>query len=187
MSLKFKIPVLLTALVLILFCLARPFWTEPTLAQVESSKSKVEEQIFQDTTADFDLFSVLIGDVQYRRDSVYPVVLKAATQKEAIKWLSQGFSEDLARSLACYYLAWDNNLNKLVLIPKESVPILTAKDRPSTTITLRNERQARLECLYYNCYAPDDCWNYVIEAEKIGDRWKIFELSLEQVNQGQQF
>ena len=187
MALKFRIPGLVAALLLLLFCLTRPFWSEPTQAQVKDSKSELEEQVFRDATADFALFKDLTGDVQYRRDSVYPVVLKAASQQEAIEWLSQGFCEDLARSLACYYLAWDEELGRLVVSPEESIPILTTQERTTTSVTFRNERQARLECLYYSCYAPGDCWRYIIETEKSGDRWKIDDLTLEQVSQGQGF
>jgi len=187
MALKLRIPGLLAALLLLLFCLARPFWSEPTQAQVKNSKNILEEQVFQNTTASFALFKDLTGDVQYRRDSIYPVVLKAANQQEAIEWLSQGFCEDLSRSLACFYLAWDEDLGRLVVTPEESIPILTMQERASTSITFRNERQARLECLYYNCYAPGDCWRYIIETEKNGDRWKIYDLTLEQVSPGQGF
>lgn len=187
MAFKFKIPVLLAVLLLLLFCLGRLFWSEPTLAQVKDSHSEMEEQVFRDTAASFALFKDLTGDVQYQRDSVYPVVLKAASQQEAIQWLSQGFGEELARSLASYYLAWDENLGRLVVIPEESIPILTTQDRTTTSVTFRNDRQARLECLYYNCYAPGDCWRYIIETEKSGDRWKIYDLTLEQASPGQEF
>jgi hypothetical protein len=187
MALKFRIPGLLAVLLLLIFCLGRLCWSEPTLAEVQDSQGKPEEQVFHDTAASFALFKDLTEDVQYRRDSVYPVVLKAASQQEAIEWLRQGFSEELARSLASYYLAWDEEMGRLVVIPEESIPILTTQDRTSTTVTFRNERQARLECLYYNCYAPGDCWRYIIETEKNGDRWKVYDLTLEQTSPGQNF
>jgi hypothetical protein len=93
----------------------------------------------------------LISDVQYRRDCVYPVAVKAADQKEAAEWLRQGFCDELAHSLACFYLAWDEALQRLVVIPADGIPVLTRQDWPQTVITFRNEHQAILECLYDNC------------------------------------
>lgn len=185
MAYKLRIPGLLAVLMLFLFFFARPFLSEPTLARTEDNRNELEEQVFQDAIASFALYTDLIEDVQYRRDSIYPVVLKAATLEEAVKWLSQGFREDLARSVACCYLAWDENLDQLVLLPQDSIPVLTMHDKATTAITMRNDRQARLECLYSNCYAPGDRYRYIIEVEKIEGRWKVYELALEETVPGQ--
>lgn len=184
---KLRIPGLVTALVLCLFFLARPYFSEPSPVGAKDNQAELEEQVFRDITEDFALFTGLTKDVQHRRDSVYPVALKAADQKEAVEWLQQGFSEELARSLACFYLAWDEELKRLVVIPEDSIPVLTRQDRSKTVITFRNGRQARLECPYDNCYAPGDHYRYLIEAEKDGERWKIYELTLDQISPGKGF
>lgn len=184
MTSKMRFSALLATLMLFIFFFARPFLSEPTFAQMGDSHSQQEEQVFRDVAADFALYSGLIEDVQYDRDSIYPVILKAATLEEAVNWLHQGFCEDLACSLACFSLAWDEDLGKLVLIPQDSIPLLTVKDKANTVITFRNERQARLECFYYDCYAQGDCYRYTIEAEKEGKRWKICALTLDEMKKG---
>ncbi len=184
---KYKLPGLVTALLLCLFFLARPYFSEPVPAGAEDSRAELQEQVFSDITEDFALFIDLTGEVQYRRNSVYPVALKATDQEGAVKWLQQGFSEELARSLACFYLAWDEELQRLVVVPKDSIPVLTRQDRSKTVITFRNDRQVRLECPFYDCYAPGDHYRYLIEAENQEERWKIYELTLEQISSGQEF
>ena len=187
MAVKFSIPGLLTALVLGLIILAQPYGAEPVPAGAEDSRSKLEKQVFSETIGDFEFYTALISDVQYRRDCVYPVAVKAADQKEAAEWLRQGFCDELAHSLACFYLAWDEALQRLVVIPADGIPVLTRQDWPQTVITFRNEHQAILECLYDNCYAPGDRYCYQIEVEKYEERWKIASLTLHQIQPGKEF
>ena len=170
----------LPLLLLTLFFCPRPLFSESSLnTGANENKIVKEAQVFSDTVAGFELFTTLIEEVQYRRDSVYPMALKAATREQAVAWLEQGFTDDLAISLANYYLAWDEKLNRLVVIPEDSIPVLTEGDRAATTVTFRNDRHARLECMLYECYAPGDCYRYIIETENSGEGWKITELTAE--------
>jgi len=179
--------ILFISLVLLLFAVPRPLFLEPMFAQGEESPMETEEQVFRSVVADFAIFSYLTGDVKYVRDSVYPEILRASTQEEAIDLLSKGFQKDLARDLACYYLAWDEGTEQLVLIPGDSIPTITAQDEAETEVIFRNDHQARLQRLFYNCYAEGDCYRYVIEAEKEGTQWKISSVSLDQIKEGKKF
>lgn len=178
----------LPLLLLALFFCPQPLFSEPSLNTAESQSKIIKEaQVFSDVVTGFELFTILVGEVQYRRDSVYPIALKAATREQAVAWLEQGFTDDLAVSLANYYLAWDEKLNRLVVIPEDSIPVLTEGDRAATTVTFRNDRHARLERMLYDCYAPGDCYRYIIETENSGEGWKITELTLDQVKPGRNF
>lgn len=177
----------LISLIFLLFFFARAFCLEPMFVQGEESPMETGEQVFHSVVADFAIFSYLTGDVKYVRDSVYPEILRASTQEEAIDLLSKGFQKDLARDLACYYLAWDEGTEQLVLIPGDSIPTITAQDEAETEVIFRNDHQARLQRLFYNCYAEGDCYRYVIEAEKEGTQWKISSVSLDQIKEGKKF
>ena len=187
MLFKIRASGLLIVLTLFMFFFARPFLPEPTLAQEEDTPTETTQQVFRAVVADFAIFSSLTGDVRYVRDSVYPEILQASTQEEAIALLSKGFQKDLARDLACYYLAWDEALERLVLIPGDSIPMITAQDESETEVIFRNDHQARLRRLFYNCYAEGDCYRYIIEAEKEGTTWKINSVSLDQIKEGKKF
>ena len=187
MIFKIKASGLLIALTLFMFFFARPFLPEPTLAQGEDTPTETARQVFRCVVADFAIFSSLTGDVRYVRNSVYPEILQASTQEEAIDLLSKGFQKDLARDLACYYLAWDEELELLVLIPCDSIPVITAQDEDETEVIFRNDHQARLQRLFYNCYAEGDCYRYIIEAEKEGTQWKISSVSLDELKAGKKF
>lgn len=157
-----------------------PLRLETLSARDSETPSEPSEAVFKAVVSDFGLLSSLLGDVTYVSDSIYPVVRKADTYQEAIDYLSEGFSTNLADSIVNYYLAWDEELQGLVVIPTDSIPIITEKDRKQCFIVFISPYHAVVQALYRNCYAKGDSYTYTVHLQKVGIKWQISELVLEE-------
>lgn len=175
--------ILIGGLVLLALAFPHQFLSEPAAnAQIEDSyRANQDDEVFAAVVNSFDLFSSLLQDVYYMRDSVYPVVNKAASLKDAINYLGSGFEADLAEDIANGFLGWDEELSKLVVIPTDSIPIITLSDRKEVKITFINENHAVVQREYENCYREQDRYLYTIHMQKEAAGWKISELSLEEI------
>lgn len=181
---RFGVVFILCVLIFTLAC-ADPFFAEPQAAAENKAAygPHEDEIVFRSVINSFGLLAGLMQDVSYARDSVYPTVNKADNIEDAIAYLSPGFQSELAASIANYYFGWDEDAARLVLIPTESIPIITAADRDVTQITFIDEHHAVLECIYDNCYARQDRYLYSIYVDKSEEsEWKISELSFEEIN-----
>lgn len=166
-----------------LIAFPQPFFLEPqAVAESEGEYGPDQsEEVFTAVVASFALFSSLLNDVVYQRESIYPVVTRAANIKEVIEYLKTGFQVDLAENMANYYLGWDAELARLVVIPTDSIPLITMADRNESNIVFINENHAVLQRSYQTCYAEQDSYVYTIHAVKEASGWKISELSLEEI------
>lgn len=184
MSLGIKLTsILINSIIFLTFAFPHPFLMEPQ--SVDGSEGsygpKQHEEVFSAAVDSFALFSSLLKDVSNQSDAIYPVVNKAANLKDAITYLSQGFQADLAETMANYYLGWDEGLAELVVIPTESIPLLTMADRQETSIVFINDHHAVLQRIYQKCYFEQDSYIYTIHVQKEASRWIISELSLEEI------
>lgn len=174
------------SLSLVLFMLAFPhsFLQEPAaLAGSEAEYGpKQDDEVFAAVVAGFDLFSSLLQDVYYVDDSSYPVVKRAASIKDAIHYLGAGFQADLAESMANYYLGWDEELARLVVIPSDSIPLIRNSDRDYVKIVFITENHAVVQRIFEKCYSETDRYLYTIDMQKDITGWKINELSLKDIN-----
>jgi len=184
MSYKIKLTfILINSLLFLILAFPQPLFLKPeAVAESEAQyQPSQDEEVFGAAVASFALFSSLLQDVIYPRDSIYPVVTRADNLKAAIDYLSVGFQADLAENMANYYLGWDEELSKLVVIPTDSIPLLTMADRQETRIVFINDKYAVLQRIYQQCYAEQDSYIYTIHVRKEISGWKISELSLEEI------
>jgi len=160
-----------------------PYLLEPSaIAESYAQYGPTEdEEVFAAVAGNFGLFAALLQDVSYAGNSIYPVVNRADNLNDAIAYLSAGFEPELAATIANYYFGWDEELYKLVLIPTDSIPIITTSDRDKTKITFINDHRAVLQRIYENCYAEQDRYLYTIYVQKEAAGWKICDLSLEEI------
>lgn len=159
-----------------------PFFSEPqAIAENKNAYGPHEqEMVLKSVVNSFDLLAALMQDVSYTRDSVYPTVNKANNIDAAIKYLSTGFQPELAASIANYYFGWDEESARLVLIPTDSIPMITPDDQDKVQITFINENHAVLQRIYENCYAGENQYLYSVYVDKLESGWKISELSWEE-------
>jgi hypothetical protein len=166
-------------LLIIIFAVA--FLLTGSFYAAEGSNANIgqqsQEQVFNDAVRSFQLFSALIGQVNY--DGGYIIPGRALSEWEARQYLQAGFSDELAMALVDYYLQYSEELQGLIPIPTDSIPIITAGDRDQTGVELVNSREAVLTRVYTDCYTIGDVYIYSIRMAKVGDRWKVYGLWLE--------
>lgn len=137
----------------------------------------LEAEIFRDITRDFQLFTALLQEVNYEQEFI--VVRHARSQAEAIAWLSPGFEPALARVMVEFYLQPDPEFDRLLVIPTDSIPVITPADQEFCQITVHGQT-AVLERKYVDCYNPGDQFLYQVTAKK-SDHWKITDIKLTQI------
>ncbi len=165
----------------------QPLFLEPLAAQESQSPAEQSEAVFTSVCNSFALLASLLNDVRYIDNSGYPVLMNFNTHEAAIRFLSQGFQADLATAMVNYYLAWDEELGKMVVIPTDSIPLINSTDRENTSIVFINADNAVLQCRYNQCYAENDRYLYTVHVQKEASRWKINDLSLEEMNSGDRY
>lgn len=160
-----------TALIL-MFC------TLPVLAPIETDQfcNTNFDEIFQDIVADYETYTSLMYDV-YPIDQ-YQVSLHVNTPEAATAYLSGGFTPALAADIVGYYLNWLPAVDKMSIIPTESIPIITEADRLYLTIERISPDKVLIKRIYNDCYEPGDSFLYCIVAQNIDGTWIIEDLQL---------
>ena len=139
---------------------------------------QIRNDVLTSTLQGFQLYQSLLNDIISIEG--YQIPLHAADIREATAYLSPRFEEDLAFSIAAYYLQWQKDIDRVVLISTDSIPVVTPADIPRAKVFLFNDTKASVQCMFSNCYWPGDSYLYEISLRKSGSQWKIYALSWEQ-------
>lgn len=153
--------------------------TSPVLAPTKTGQCANDsfDLVFQDIVADYALFTSLLYDVYSINQ--YRVSLHANNPELATAYLTGGFDPSLATDIAGFYLQWLPELNKMAVIPTDSIPIINEKDRPYLNMQQISPDKVVLERIYTNCYEIGDRYLYRITAQQKGGHWIIVDLQLD--------
>ncbi len=153
--------------------------TSPVLAPMNTGQSANEDfdRIFQDTVADFALYTSLLYDVYSLNQ--YRVSLHANNPESAATYLTGGFNPSLATDIVGYYLQWLPEFNKIAVIPTDSIPIITEADKSFLKMQRISPDKVILERTYTDCYELGDKYLYRITAEQKDGHWIIVDLQLD--------
>jgi len=133
--------------------------------------------IFDNITADYALYTSLLEQTNYFEQ--YQVLTCVENPESAVEYLASGFSLPLAQSLVDYYLLWVPELGKMAVIPTDSIPVITAEDKPYINIHRISPDEVIMERIYTDCYEMGDRYLYRITAHQEKSRWIIVDLYLE--------
>ena len=161
---------LFTSLVILAFVIGFPIAAatpEENLAPVD-----IQAGVLNDVINSFRIYSSFFKD-----DLCLPV--HATNRQEAINYLTNGWSEELAVSIVDTYTYWDTNLKRLVILPSDGMPILSADDISKITCHKTGSDSILLKRFYENCYYPGDLYLYQVSAGYTGEKWIIIRLELE--------
>jgi hypothetical protein len=160
-----------TALILLLCTL-------PVLAPIKTEQlcNTSFDEIFQDIVADYETYTSLMYDV-YPIDQ-YQVSIHVNTPEAATAYLCKSFSPALAADIAGYYLKWLPLVDKMAIIPAESIPIITEADRLYLNIERISPDKVLIKRIYNDCYEQGDSYLYCIVAQNIDGTWIIEDLQL---------
>ena len=162
------------ALILMLF-------TPPVLAPIKTDQLSNAScnDIFEDIIADYALYASLLYDV-YPVDQ-YRVSLHANNPDAASAYLRGGFTPALAADIAGYYLQWLPDIEKMAVIPTDSIPIITEADKLYLSIEWISPDKILIYRTYNDCYEPGDRFLYRIIAQAQEDNWIIEDLQLDRL------
>jgi len=130
--------------------------------------------------ANFFILSSFLNEVEVKQG--YLLLRQAKNREEAINYLSQAFSNDLAIAIVDEYTWYIPELNCLAIKAGEGVPILTHEDIPYL-----NWKPIAKDCIVFSrnfsdCYSPGDIYCYQVEMRLYESKWKISGLSLIELN-----
>lgn len=135
------------------------------------------EAVINEIIADFSFLCSILAEAESCEG--YPVVSRFGDLDSAVDYLSQGFEPELAQNIAQYLLTYNPDIDRVVIIPSEFIPVITAADRPYLQITHLSSELVIAQRYYEDCYQLGDRYCYTIEAHKRSDHWKISDLHLE--------
>jgi len=144
--------------------------------QTDISVTDDFNHIFKDVISDYALYESLMLDV-YSIDQCR-VSIHADDPISACAYLSEGFDPVLAQTITEYYLQWIPELDKMGVIPTDSIPVITDADKPFVNMKKITPDKVILERIYTNCYEMEDQYLYRITAQKKGIRWIVVDLEL---------
>lgn len=130
---------------------------------------------FHDCIDNFRLLTDLFSETDLLQE--YNVPRHATTYTQAKEYLSAGFSADMSDNIIKAYLLWKPTLNSYVVVPTDSIPIITEADEDYITINDIDPHNLKIERLYNNCYENNDQYLYTIMMNKKNEHWIINELS----------
>ncbi len=134
------------------------------------------DQIITDIVADYEVIHSLLHDVCSQNG--YLIAKHAHNTDSASAYLAEGFDQALAQSIVDYYLRWLPELNRLAVVPTESIPIITSADIPYLNIQRISPDMVLIKRLYRNCYEQGDKYLYSITVVFKDGRWLVFDLQL---------
>ena len=132
--------------------------------------------IVNDIVADFAILDSMLN--QARPGGEYLVMDQFPDHESAAAYLTAGFEADLARQLSVFLLTYSPDMERVVVIPTEFIPMITAADLPHLQVRHISPRAVVVSRCYNDCYLPGDKYCYTIKANLNGEHWKISDLQL---------
>ncbi len=144
---------------------------------VKSADKILADQVFADLIADFSLYTNLLQATYVTNE--YTVAVHTDDPTAAVAYLQQGFGLELAQAIADCYLQWLPEHNKMKIVPTDSMPVITATDKPYLEMQRLSPHELIIKRSYADCYEVGDRYIYIITMETHSKRWIVTNLELE--------
>jgi len=105
----------------------------------------------------------------------YYLIKAQAPQELQANLQEAGISPSLSTRIIAEYLLWKPELKRLVLIPTDSIPILTEEHREQTECLLLNNNIIIFRLRFFDCYLPGDQYSLFVTGIQNEGRWVIHE------------
>jgi hypothetical protein len=133
--------------------------------------------VTSDVIADYTLFKSLMQDTCTMDQ--YQVSVHADNPNLASAYLLEGFDPALAEAITDYYMRWIPELNKMIVLGTDSIPVITYTDKPYLNMRHISPDKVVLERIYTNYYEVGDQYLYLITAQKRGGRWIVLDMKFD--------
>lgn len=141
------------------------------------------DQAFSSITASFAQMNGLLKPSGIYKDGYYP--LRGEMQfRQAYDLLQKaGFESSLALRILSTYLLSVDSAETALLIPAESLPILTTEDRPHIEHYFLSDDCIIFKKDLYDCYRRGDQYNLLVAARCTKEnRWVVYEWLLFEIS-----
>jgi hypothetical protein len=153
--------------------------TSAALAPTGTGKTSPDtlDQVVLDIIADYALYTSLLHDIYSLNQ--YRISTHVNNPDSAIAYLAEGFDPPLSSAIVDYCLQWLPALNKMAVIPTDSIPVITEADKPYLKMKKISPDKVVLERIYTACYEMGDKYLYRITAQRKEGHWIIVDLQLD--------
>lgn len=124
----------------------------------------------------FDILYNFLYDVEVK-DNIN-ISRHGSSIEEAYLYLCEGFTPSMAEAILICYSQWQPQYNRLIIIPTEGLPLITSGSSNDLYIKQLNNNEAVFSKYFFNCYEPDDCWQYDVSLLSGAQGWRIAALDL---------
>ncbi len=136
----------------------------------------VESAISNDMLLAFSALQIFLEGIN--KDFLDANNQMTSSRQSAFEFLQLSFAAKLADDLISTYSYWDPRLQKLMVIPQESIPLVDSADTNRLNFIQFDDNNYLVEIKYYNCYITSDDCLYQIYMRKEKERWKVLALRL---------
>lgn len=105
----------------------------------------------------------------------YYLISAETTQELQADLQEAGISPSLSARIISEYILWKPDLKRLVLIPTDSIPILTEEHRGQTEYLLLDNNTIIFRSRFFDCYQPGDQYSLFVIGIRNESRWVIHE------------
>lgn len=163
--------IILTAIIML-------FMTSPVQAPaLDATPGPVDQTaVVNDIVTDFGILASMLNNAEPCGN--YLIIDQFPDHESAAAYLTTGFEAGLARQLAAFLLTNRPDIGRLVVIPTEFIPMITAVDLPGLHVRHISPETVVISRCYDDCYRPGDRYCYTITANLHEERWKISDLQL---------
>ncbi len=163
--------IILTAIIML-------FMTSPIQAPaLEATPAPVDSSaVVNDIVADFAILASMLNNAEPCGE--YLEIVQFPDHESAAAYLTAGFEADLARQLAAFLLMYYPDIERLVVISTEFIPMITAADLPCLQVRHISPETVVVSRCYDDCYQPGDQYCFTIKAHRYENHWKISDLQL---------
>jgi hypothetical protein len=135
-----------------------------------------QEQIVNDVIADYEILSVWLNDI-YPNDGLL-ISKHSHDEFSAVQFLQDGFDDALAQNMVANWGAYLPDQDLMVIIPTDSIPLITAADRDHLLVRTIVPQEAVVERVYHDIYLPGDAYLYQVICRWENNRWIITDMNL---------
>ncbi|HZK43813.1 MAG TPA: hypothetical protein VFC73_05925 [Syntrophomonadaceae bacterium] len=138
-----------------------------------SEATALEYENIVKVTECFDVYTAFFEDIYFIDDKI--ISLHNESANNALVFLQKGFNEEIAFNILDYYTHWDEDINKLTIVPKEGIPVFTEKDIENCSFYY-NDESLTLKINYFDPYGLNIDFTYYVTAYKVDDKYIINDL-----------
>lgn len=136
------------------------------------------QEAYRHISDDFNLYQQFL---QVEQTAQGPVLINARNPGEACRFLAPGFGKDLSNAIWSSCTWYDQERERLVLIPGDGIPLLGKQEQGAVVYCQESDEILHFQYRFENAYRTGNAYLYEVEAQFTGGHWKIQALQLSEM------